>query len=157
MYADRTGWCILAIPDGIQLPIRLYYTSSLGQPVSNISHSTGPLVSISLHSSAHPSPLHLVYRPIRYHCALFLRPTVSIAPSLPAHSSPLYTGFTIIHNLLYSTFLYYHLYYIPLAHPFTSGTQNTLGPLVYHGTISPHGPTWDGPSPWVHCHARLPV
>jgi hypothetical protein len=101
-------------------------------------------------SSAHPSPLHPIpCWPTRLHCASLSGPPVSIAPyPLSAHSSPLHTA---IHHLLYSTLLYYHLYYIPPAHPVASGTHHprptrlhqvhtTLGPLVYHGTIIAMGP-----------------
>jgi hypothetical protein len=83
---------------------------------------------LQLSSQARPehhedsSPLCLIYWPTCLHCTLsIVGLLVSIVLHIPAHPSPSHTA---IHNLLYSTSLYYHLYYIPWAHPVALDTHH---------------------------------
>jgi hypothetical protein len=111
---------------------------------------TNPLVSIVSHLPAHLSPFRPIHCwPTHLHCATYTGPPVSIAPyPLLAHSS---SSHTVIHNVVYSTLLY-HLYYIPWAHLFRTGTHHPpahpsimvqllswahMGQPVSLGTLSP--------------------
>jgi hypothetical protein len=109
--------CMLDIPDGHGTGWYILYAPD------SISYS--PPISIAPYQLlAHPSPLCLIYWPTRLHCTLsIVGPLVSIVLHIPAHPSPSHTA---IHNLLYSTLLYYHLYYIPWAHPFALDTHHPL-------------------------------
>jgi hypothetical protein len=71
--------------------------------------------------TAHSFPWCPIYWLTHLHCDLFTGPPVSIAPYLLlAHLS---SSHITIHNLIYIILLYYHLYYIPLAHLIASSTH----------------------------------
>ena len=137
-------------------PSTLY---SVGGPIHL--HGTrlvGPSIYLVLGWWAHPSTWHLVGGPIRLHGTRLVGPSIYMALGWWAHPSALYSvggpihlyctrfigpSVFIAHHSLHllviiDTFLYYPLYYIPLAHPFLSGTHYTSA----HSYIMVQLPPW---------------
>src|SRR5882757_4425953 len=110
------------------LPVSMGQPST-GPPISMGQPSTGPPVCITHHAPAHPSPWNncppahpSVLHPV--HWPKSLGPSISIIYSI-------HYQYLVIHS--YTT-----LYYIPLAHPFPSGTHYTPA----HSSILLQFPTW---------------